>query len=184
MKTVSTYNKMVGCFLLMFLMILFSSCFRNFYSTNTKDPIKEPAVWADLKDQNKYYILHNSDKISALRNITITDSIMEADIYQIDEVNHLKYEIPDSGTNNEFKIKDKNYLLNEVHLYSKDSILKQTNKHISIHKSEISRIDLYKKNTKRSTTNYIISSLLLVFTFIVIPKILLSDLSFSPGRII
>jgi hypothetical protein len=104
---------------------------------------------------------------------------LEAEIDQIDEMNHLKYEIPDSATTNEFKIKDKNYLLNEVHIYMKDSISEQSNKHISIQKKQISRIDLYKKNTKRSTTNHAISSLLLVTTFIVIPKILLSNMSFS-----
>jgi hypothetical protein len=179
MKTVASFEKMGVCLLLLILMIPFSSCYRNFYSTNTKDPIKDPAVWADLKDQNKYYILHHSDQISALKNISVHDSIMEGDISKIDEMNHLKYEIPDSATTNEFKIKDKTFLLNEVHIYTKDSITKQSNQHISIQKKQISRIDLYKKNTPRSTTNYIISSSLIIFIFIVLPKILLSDMTFS-----
>lgn len=127
--------------LLVFLALGLSSCFLHYYKTNSQDHIDEASV-QKLVNSDKYFILHLNDKEYSLNNIKVVNESMEADLDSV-APGHSKflYLYPRSAAHNRFPAKDKDYVLNEVHLYAKAS---ETNTlHVIVPMKNINRVDVY-----------------------------------------
>jgi len=84
--------------LLMMSSFSLSSCFKNFYQTNTKNSASDAEAMKTLKDPNKYFIIHFKDAELELKNIAASESIIEGDVTEIQDTTHLLYLSPPANS--------------------------------------------------------------------------------------
>jgi len=133
--------------LLITAMLGLNSCFQHYYKTNTT---REPdnASIQKLVNENKYFILHSNNQHMSLRNAGVKNDNLEADVdYLPDE--HTKFLNPKKEAGNRFSVSNKETVLYEVHLYTKDSI--GSNAHIVFPLKDFYRMDVYELD--KSPTN-------------------------------
>ncbi len=135
--------------------LICSSCFRNFYSTNSTQHI-DSATLVKLIVAQKYFILHDlsHDRQYALNNIKISDETLTAKPGPLD-ANHNLHEHPSTTGANPFPVKDKDFVLYEVHLYSQNPIADTALVHIPL--KDFTRIDVYQLDKARTTRATILS---------------------------
>ena len=169
------FNLLFAC--ICFMLITLSSCYVNFYRTNTKPSIDAAAV-SKLKSENKYFIIHFSNGINGLEQAYVNgDSLYGKIVTLIPE--HLKYLHPDSASDgNRVKATDKKYALTEVHLYT-TAAFKNNDSLFSADLASFNRADIYGFNTSATRANHIFSSIgIAVAAFFVLVGIALSG---TPG---
>jgi hypothetical protein len=138
--------------------ILTTSCFKNFYLSNSKKELATVEVEKLNSDSKKFVIVHFSDKTFELTKYTITNQAIEGDINKIETPEHLLYLNPEENSSNRYKKRYKSAVLNEVHIYTLLKSTIQNTNHIQLTSKDISRIDIYTKDKKRTIVNHIISS--------------------------
>lgn len=151
----------------LFLIITLSSCFLNFYSTNTKSFIDAPTA-SKLSSENKYFILHFANSTNGLENVSVKNDSLYGKIVHLSP-EHLLYLHPESKHNaNLVKAKYKRNTLMEVHLYT-NAELKNNDSLFSANVSSFNRADVYELNKSATTTNHILSAVgvTVVSTFII-----------------
>jgi|GEM_PF-4764419 len=147
---------------LMLTSILSTSCFKNFYLTNSKKVFTKTEAEMVNTDPDKYVIIHFSDQNLELTKYTITNDSIIGEINKIEIPEHLLYLNPTEGASNSYKKRFEYTVLNEVHVYtSLRSNLKDTN-YIQIASKDISRIDMYQKDLHRTISNHVLSTVGLV----------------------
>ena len=137
--------------------LIFSGCFRHFYSTNSTNQI-DSATLVKLVGAQKYFILHDSykDKEYTLSKIRVAGDSLHADLGEVPD-EYVKYQNPAGSNHNAFLVKDKDYVLYEVHLYSEFPL--KENVPAAIPLKNIPRIDVYeldKASTNKSKVGSII----------------------------
>jgi hypothetical protein len=144
-------------YILLPILFLFinSGCFKNFYTTNTQSGFNDSAI-AELKNSNKYFIVHLKNGDYALKNIMVKDSMLTAEFGQV-TMDHMDWLNPEPGTSPSYHKKDGPLVLNEIHIYAL-SQMPEDSIHLSIPISSITRVDLYEKNISKTTTNHILST--------------------------
>ena len=148
------------------IIAILSSCYHSFYRTNTSSSIDSNKV-AQLKSERKYFIIHFSDSTKGLEQVNIKNDSLFGTIVSL-PAGHAKYLFPDSGSvRNRVKASDKNGALVEVHLYTTQSHA-NTGGNFSANTSSFNRVDVYELNKSATTTNYVVST-----AVIVVPVILL-----------
>jgi hypothetical protein len=139
--------------------LLTTSCYKNFYYTNTQKAFTKIEAEKVNDDPNKYVIVHFSDQTLELTKYSITIDSIVGEINKIEIQEHLLYLNPTDYSSNSYKKRYESAVLNEVHIYTPlKSNLKNTN-HTQLASRDISRIDIYQKDKNRTTTNHILSSL-------------------------
>jgi hypothetical protein len=138
--------------------ILTSSCFKNFYLTDSKKSISTDVAERVQVDNNKFVIVHFSDKTFELTKYTITNQAIEGDVNKIEIPEHLIYLNPEESSSNRYKKRYESAVLNEVHIYTLLKSDIQNSNHIHLIAKDISRIDIYKKDKNRITVNHVLSS--------------------------
>ena len=99
------------------LLILLSSCYRNFYRTNTRPSIDQPSA-AKLTNENKYFIIHFANSTKGLEGAYIHADTLSGILVNLPP-EHSKYLYPQvSNPKNRVKSSDKTSALTEVHLYT------------------------------------------------------------------
>ncbi len=138
--------------------LLTSSCFKNFYLTNSQNSLGNIDAKNVNEDPNKYIIVHFSDQPLELTKYTITKESIEGEINKIEIPEHILYLNPDESSSNSYKKRYESAVLNEVHIYTALKSNIQNTNHIQIASKDISRIDIYKKDHNRTSQNHILSS--------------------------
>jgi hypothetical protein len=138
--------------------ILSTSCFKNFYLTNSHKELTSVEAERLNTDSKKFVIVHFSDKTFELAKYTITKQAIEGEINKIEIPAHLVHLNPEENSSNRYKKKYKSAVLNEVHIYTLLKSDTQNSSHIKILSKDIKRIDIYSKDKNRTTVNHILSS--------------------------
>jgi hypothetical protein len=140
----------------MFLIITLSSCFLNFYKTNTKASI-DATTASRLSSENKYFIIHFANSTNGLENAHVSnDSLYGTIVLLTPEHSNNLYPVANSNKNR-VKAKDKKHALMEVHLYT-NAELKSTDSVLAAKVSSFNRADVYELNKSATTTNHILSA--------------------------
>ena len=84
-----------------FIIITLSSCYLNFYRTNTKTSIDTNTV-SRLKSENKYFIIHFSDSVYGLERVYLTGDTLHGELIKL-PLPHSKYLHPKSEEKSKFK---------------------------------------------------------------------------------
>lgn len=148
-------NKTIFYLSLFFIIVSLSSCFLNFYRTNTNLSISASDA-SKLNSEKKYFIIHFANSTNGLENAYIKNDTLYGTIVPIIP-QHSKYLHPDIGSSkNRVRAKDKKAALMEVHLYTNaehaggDSLF-------AANVSSFNRADVYELNKKATSTNHILS---------------------------
>ena len=137
--------------IMILLMFSLSSCFQKFYSTNTATTT-DSASLHKLVAENKIFILHTPEGPFAMKNVVVTNEEFTGDKGGLDPA-YDKYLNPSPDNPNRLNMKKSEVVLNEVHLYTKNSFAGNEKVNLDIH--QIYRIDVYgfdKKATRDSRT--------------------------------
>lgn len=143
----------------MFISILSTSCFKNFYFTNSKKAFTKTEAEIVNSDPNKYVIIHFSDQNLELTKYTITTDSIRGEVNKIEIPEHLLYLHPNEGSSNSYKKNVESAVLNEVHVYTPLRSNLNDSNYIQIASKEISRIDIYQKDINRTISNHVLSTL-------------------------
>jgi hypothetical protein len=138
---------------------LTSSCFKNFYLTNSQKALNVNEAERVNAEAGKFVIVHFSDKTFELKKYTITDQTIEGELSNIEIPEHLLYLNPEENSSNRYKKKYESAVLNEVHIYTLLKSNLQNTNHILIAAKDISRIDIYQKDKNRTKVNHILSDI-------------------------
>ena len=148
-------KRIIYFFVLISIMGL-SSCFLNFYRTNSKPSISTTTV-SKLSSENRYFIIHFANSTNGLENVSANNDSIYGTIVPLTP-EHSKNLYPEAtNPKNRVKARDKKNTLMEVHLYT-NAELKNTDSVFAANISSFNRADVYELNKSATTTNHIIST--------------------------
>ncbi len=153
-------KKLVYVFIFL-IVISLSSCYLNFYRTNTKPSIDKAAM-DKLRSENKYFIIHFPNSTKGLEQVSLNGDTISGKIVTLPP-EHTKYLSPDPNRNNQVRKSYKKVALMEVHLYT-NAELKNNDSMFSAVASSFNRADVYELNQSATNTNHIISTIGVVAT--------------------
>ena len=167
-------NAYVFTFLILFTL---SSCYLNFYRTNTKPSIDAGTV-SKLSSESKYFIIHFKNSTNGLENVYVKSDSLYGTLVPLPTA-HAKYLYPGvNNPKNRLKYVDKPNALIEVHLYS-NAEKKIDDSLFSALVSSFNRADVYELNKSATSTNHILSTVGMVATVAAVVGIIAAA-SFSP----
>jgi len=146
-------RKKTGIILLLLFVLAINSCFQTYFKTNTQSKV-DTDLLQKLQSQPKIFILHFKDSIAELKNMTVKNDTIEADITQLSK-EYLKYLDPKSDKANVVKKKDAPVVFTEVHLYTSES--KNETGRLVLPLTSINRLDVYELDKSATKTNHIFS---------------------------
>jgi hypothetical protein len=157
-------NKIAYMFLA-FIILTLSSCYLNFYRTNTQSSINADNI-SRLKSENKYFIIHFSDTICGLKEVYLNGDTLYGTLISLPE-EHAKYLHPKSNVKSIFKKKDKVNALAEVHLYTNTNF-NNTDSVFSASLTSFNRTDVYEFNESATRQNHTLSTVGIIASVVVI----------------
>ena len=137
--------------IMILMMFSLSSCFQKFYKTNTV-ATTDSATLHTLIAENKTFILHTPDGPFAVQNASVSTDMFSGDKGVLNP-GYDKYLNPNPNDPNRLNMKKSGVVLNEVHLYTKNSF--PGNGKVNLDINQIFRVDVYgfdKKATRDSRT--------------------------------
>jgi hypothetical protein len=137
-----------------------TGCFKSFYKVETAPTVNSEVI-EDFQKKHKIIIGHFTDAIVSLENIKSVEDKIEAEVHSLQE-NDLELYYSSSNKSKSYKPKKEADLLMQVHLYinkNRQNFSSDIAEKVIIPVSEITRIDIYEKDKKRTTTNHVFSAL-------------------------
>lgn len=118
MKTITFFAKrgLGYLFILFFLVLLLSGCFRYFYKVNQANGLSSESV-QKMKDEDKYFILHDKTGSWRLGNPDIIDSNLVGTLNILPSNRHT-FNRTDAKNNIRYRKPSEKYIIDEVHIYS------------------------------------------------------------------
>jgi hypothetical protein len=137
--------------------ISLSSCFRNFYRTNTKSSIDDSAI-TSLRSTKKYFIIHFPNIIKGLEQVSVSADSISGKLVALSP-EHSKNFYPNPQNNkNRVKARYKKSALMEVHLYTNIDP-KNNDSMYSASLSSFNRADVYELNRSATSINHVLSTI-------------------------
>jgi hypothetical protein len=137
--------------LMLLLMFSLTSCFQKYYKTNTV-ATTDSATLKKLVDEKKTFVVHCPDGAFTVKNISVGTDDLSGERDVLNPVTE-KYLNPVPNDPNHLSMKQSQFVLNEVHLYTTISFPASGKVNLDI--NHIYRIDVYefdKKATRQSRT--------------------------------
>ncbi len=144
------------------VLVTLSSCYLNYYRTNTKPAIDATTV-SKLSSESRYFIIHFRNSTNGLEQAYVKGDSLYGTIVPL-PLQHSKYLYPQvNNENNRVKHIDKADALMEVHLYTNaenrlDDVM------FSAPIGSFTRADIYELNKSATTTNHILSTVGIITT--------------------
>jgi hypothetical protein len=163
---------------LVLIMISSSSCFQQYYKTNTASKIDSMQI-QKFRTENKVLIVHAPGEVFLLKNANIMDGALYGERETLNP-KYEKYLNPEAGSSNRYPKKERFIALSEVHLYTNDSISRSGE--LNLAASQIYRVDEYtqdKAATHGSTALSIVGIVAPVVGIIVIGAAASSEMEHS-----
>jgi hypothetical protein len=140
---------------LVLMVISFSSCFQQYYKTNTASKI-DSAQMDKLQKENKAFIVHTPAEVFMLKNAKINEGVLRGE-RDVLNPKYDKYLNPEASVSNRYPRKEKVIVLSEVHLYTNDSVGRSEPVNLSV--SQIFRVDVYSQDVGATRGSTVISIL-------------------------
>jgi hypothetical protein len=121
-----------------------SSCFQQYYKTNTTSKI-EAVMFEQFQKQNKVFIVHTPEGPFLLREIKLDKDVLTGEKTPLNS-NYERYLNPDTTGANRYPKKEKDIALSEVHIYTNSSFDGKTEVNLAM--NQIFRLDVYDKDMK------------------------------------
>jgi hypothetical protein len=148
-------RRTIFMFILFWIVTGSGGCFEHYYQTNTVHKVDADTV-KKLIRANKYFILHASDEIFALRNVKVSSEFLDGNLDSL-SANHESYLDPQKPEKNSYSKQNAGDVFREVHIYLEKRDSSQASIHVPL--ADISRMDIYGpdvKHTKRATVASIV----------------------------
>jgi hypothetical protein len=139
LTAVFSKQRLVNYSILIFLLISQSSCFKQYYQTNTSHKV-DSARLEQLQVAKKNFIIQTPDTSFALHNVKVAGDSLSGEITALNP-KHFRLLNPQQENKNEMSRADKILCVSEVHLYTDSSFMKNGQATIAINR--ISRMDVY-----------------------------------------
>lgn len=136
-----------------------SSCFKNYFQVQTL-PVSTVTSKA-LTDSGQTVYIHFKDQVRQLKQFSIVDSQISGKL-SVPVKMRKKYMEPTDAKMNKYKIRDRNFLFNQVHVYVKDSI--PANVDYTFNTSKVDLIEIYQPNKGASKGSHILGAALILLT--------------------
>ena len=132
-------QRLVNYGILIFLLISQSSCFKQYFQTNTSHKV-DSSTLGKLQDEKKKFIIQTPDTSFALHNVKLSGDSLSGEITELDP-KHFRLLNPQQERKNEMSRADKILCVSEVHVYTDSSFMKNGQATVAINR--ISRMDVY-----------------------------------------
>lgn len=174
------FRKRRNLFMLLFcVVIIFSSCFLNFYQTNTK-PSTDAQTLQKLKAENKYFIIHFKNATKGVDTLTISGDSVYGKIIELPTL-HSGHLNPVAGSvKNKVNSDYKSSVLMEVHLYTDEQFTDHPDFAASI--SSFNRVDVYEINKKATSQNHLRSTIAVIGGAVVAGVVVAAIISESSAK--
>jgi hypothetical protein len=129
-------------FILALIATSLSSCFQQYYKTNTTAKIFV-SNFDQQHIQNKVVIVHTPADAFMLKNAKLDNENLTGDKEPVNP-KYDKYMNPDANAANRYPKKEKDIALSEVHVYTNSSF--EGNEPVNISMNQIYRLDVYDKD--------------------------------------
>lgn len=139
--------------ILILIGVSLSSCFQQYYKTNTTAKI-EPVTFEWLQTQKKVIFVHTPAETFMLKNATFEKDNLSGEKQGVDP-KYEKYMNPDANAANRYPKKRKDIVLSEVHFYTNNSF--DGNGQINLPVHEMYRMDVYTKDTAATRGSKVLS---------------------------
>ncbi len=141
-----------------------SSCYRNFFKTNTTSTI-DAATMSRLQSEKKYFIVHFFNSTNGLEQVSLSGDTLHGKLVALPS-EHSKYLHPSSADKSIVRKLDKKDALVEVHLYTHERLTSDSMLSLSL--SSFNKADVYELNKSATTSNHILSTVGVVATTFVV----------------
>jgi hypothetical protein len=131
-----------------------SSCFQHYFRARTQQRI-DAATMKTLQYSNKYFIVHYSDKVSGLFNVSLSSDSLKAELVELPP-EHKKFLDVNDNNVNRVKKADKTAVLMEVHLYYPQP-MPAGKTDVSIPLAGLNKIDVFEFDKNATTVNHVLS---------------------------
>lgn len=149
-----TRKKIVSYLFICLSIFTLSSCFLNFYRTNTASSIDANTA-SKLSSENKYFIIHFANSTNGLEQAHVEGDTLYGKIVPLPP-EHSLYLDPDINSDkNRVKSRDKKNTLLEVHLYT--TLPLQNDSMFATNITSFNRADVYELNKSATNENHILS---------------------------
>jgi hypothetical protein len=129
-------------FILALIATSLSSCFQQYYKTNTTAKIFV-SNFDQQHIQNKVIIVHTPVEAFVLKNVKNDNESLTGDKETLNP-KYDKYMNPDANAANRYPKKEKDIALSEVHVYTNSSF--EANQSVNLPMNQIYRLDTYSKD--------------------------------------
>lgn len=126
-----------------------SSCFQQFYKTNTTSKM-DAVSFEQLETQNKVFFVHTPEEIFMLKDAKLDKYVLTGKIESMNP-KYEKYMNPIANSANRYPKSEKDIALSQVHVYTNNTFPGESN--INLTMNQIFRMDVYIRDmaaTKRS----------------------------------
>jgi hypothetical protein len=138
-----------------------SSCFKNYFQVQTLPT--STATAKALNDSGQTVYIHFKDQVRQLKQFSIADSLISGKL-SVPVKMRKKYMEPTDPKMNKYKIRDRNFLFNQVHVYVRDSISASVD--YTLNTSEADHIEIYQPNKGASRGSHILGASLILLTIV------------------
>lgn len=158
-----------GFILFLFSGLLSQGCFQHYFQTNTVHSFRADTL-KKLVNEEKYFILHDANRVFALNHIQVSDSSIDGNLDSLLTA-HEEHLHPAKPTHNRFPKYNTDFVLNEVHIYTRTPV--NYGSRVQIPLKNISRVDIYALDKESTTINTIgsiigITAATALVTFIIV----------------
>jgi hypothetical protein len=150
-----------------FFLISLQGC-KFYYEAQTVKPATAREI-GKFALENKYFILHRDTKFWHLSGIEVNDESLAGNLSADVPEERWSYEITDSKRSHRYITYDRKFVLDQVHLYLKDSALPSIDSdgHIKVALTDIKKIDVYQKDKGRTLASWLIPIVVIPVAFYV-----------------
>jgi hypothetical protein len=144
----------------------------NYYEALTVKPVTSLDI-SNYNSLNKYLILHRDVAIWHLSGIMVNYEGLEGNLSNV-PFERAAYQISIASQWYRYKRRNKSDVLDQIHLYLKDSIVPvfDSNGHIKITLMDIKKAEVYQKDRLRTSVSWGIPSVLTVFPALLVLALL------------
>ncbi len=138
----------------MLLVGLLTSCF-HYYYTVEKDTQLQPQKAVELKNSDKYFILHLGNLVYEFTDVSVDSIYLSGTPYNL-PVYRQAYKKTNPKGVTRYKKKDESHILDEVHIYANVSNL--MGRKVQIPWSQIDKVEIYKPDKGATTVSMVIGA--------------------------
>lgn len=139
--------------MLTLIAVSLSSCFQQFYKTNTTSKI-DAVSFEQLETQNKVFFVHTPEETFVLKDTKLDKDVLTGKKESLNP-KYERYMNPIADAANRYPKSEKDIALSQVHVYTNNTFHGESN--INLGMNQIFRMDVYNKDMAATRRSKVIS---------------------------